>query len=66
MLHIEKELSAMINRIIAWIVFAAQTVLIWIGLPVNHWGQKLDLEARCLQMAQRYPMPPLNMSGYLA
>ena len=34
------------NTVIAWIVFAAQTVLMWIGLPVNHWGQNLDLESR--------------------
>jgi len=54
----------MLQRIIAWIVFAAQTVLIWAGIPVTPRGQKLDLDRFTLVWSDEFGAGALDTANW--
>lgn len=54
----------MFQKVIAWIIAAVQTVLLWIGLPVTPRGQKLDLNRFELTWQDEFDGDSLNRDNW--
>ena len=54
----------MCKRIIAWVVFAAQGVLLWMGVPVTPRGQRLDMDQFTLTWREEFDGDSLDRAKW--